>query len=55
MFDPFCSTKPAGTGLGLAISRSIVRAHEGTLEHRPNEPVGACFTVKLSPTAEPSE
>jgi two-component system sensor kinase FixL len=55
MFDPFCSTKPAGTGLGLAISRSIVRAHEGTLEHRPNEPVGACFTVKLSPAAEPSE
>lgn len=55
MFDPFCSTKPAGTGLGLAISRSIVRAHEGTLDHRPNEPSGACFTVKLSPISEASE
>lgn len=50
MFDPFCSTKPTGTGLGLAISRTIVRAHEGTLVHRRNEPVGACFIVKLSPS-----
>jgi len=52
IFDPFCSTKPAGTGLGLAISRTIVRAHEGTLEHRPNDPVGARFIVKLSPLRE---
>jgi two-component system, LuxR family, sensor kinase FixL len=52
IFDPFCSTKPAGTGLGLAISRTIVRAHEGTLVHRPNDPVGACFIVKLTPSRE---
>lgn len=52
IFDPFCSTKPAGTGLGLAISRTIVQAHEGTLEHRPNDPVGACFIMKLSPSRE---
>jgi two-component system, LuxR family, sensor kinase FixL len=52
MFDPFCSTKPAGTGLGLAISRTIVQAHDGTLEHRPNDPVGACFIMKLSPSRE---
>lgn len=50
IFDPFCSTKPTGTGLGLAISRTIVRAHDGTLVHHPNQPVGACFIVKLSPT-----
>lgn len=55
MFDPFCSTKATGTGLGLPISRTIVRAHGGALEYRPNEPRGACFTVKLpAPRAEPA-
>src|SRR5262249_23643552 len=47
MFDPFASTKATGTGLGLPISRTIVRAHGGVLDYRPNEPSGACFTVKL--------
>jgi signal transduction histidine kinase len=47
MFDPFISTKPAGTGLGLPISRTIVRNHAGILDYAPNEPRGACFTVKL--------
>jgi two-component system sensor kinase FixL len=50
MFDPFCSTKPTGTGLGLPISRTIVRAHGGALDYRPNHPNGACFTVKLPST-----
>lgn len=47
MFDPFCTSKAEGTGLGLAISRSIVEAHHGRLGHRPNEPRGACFYVRL--------
>ena len=47
LFDPFCSTKPNGTGLGLAISRTIVKSHQGSLEHRPNSPRGACFIVRL--------
>ena len=47
IFDPFCSTKPAGTGLGLAISRTIVHAHGGALEYRPNVPAGVCFFVRL--------
>jgi two-component system sensor kinase FixL len=47
LFDPFCTTKPNGTGLGLAISRTIVKAHQGTLEYRPNLPCGACFRVRL--------
>lgn len=47
MFDPFCSTKEEGSGLGLSISKSIVEAHRGGLEHRPNTPRGACFTVTL--------
>lgn len=47
LFDPFCTTKPHGTGLGLAISRTIVKSHQGTLEHRANVPSGACFAVRL--------
>ena len=47
LFDPFCSTKPNGTGLGLAISRTIIKSHQGSLEHRPNSPTGACFIVRL--------
>jgi two-component system sensor kinase FixL len=51
MFDAFCTTKEQGTGLGLAISKSIVEAHRGRLDHRPNAPRGACFVVTL-PVAE---
>lgn len=49
LFDPFFSTKPDGTGLGLAISNTVVRAHEGSLGHRPNQPRGACFYIRLPP------
>ncbi|HEY2399296.1 MAG TPA: PAS domain S-box protein [Steroidobacteraceae bacterium] len=51
MFDPFCTTKPTGTGLGLPMSRTIVRAHDGTLDYEPNEPRGATFTVMLPAAA----
>lgn len=47
IFDPFFSTKPEGTGLGLAISNTVVRAHGGSLIHRPNTPTGACFSIRL--------
>jgi signal transduction histidine kinase len=47
LFDPFCTSKPNGTGLGLAISRTIIKAHRGSLDYRPNAPSGACFTVRL--------
>lgn len=47
IFDPFFSTKPEGTGLGLAISNTVVRAHGGTLTHRANTPMGACFSIRL--------
>jgi len=49
IFDPFCSTKATGTGLGLAISRTIIAAHEGTLEYEPNHPTGARFKIRLLP------
>jgi two-component system sensor kinase FixL len=51
MFEPFCTTKEQGTGLGLAISKSIVDAHRGRLEYRPNVPRGACFIVTLPAAA----
>jgi len=47
LFQPFATTKADGTGLGLAISRSIIEAHKGKLEYRPNVPQGACFVVRL--------
>jgi two-component system, LuxR family, sensor kinase FixL len=49
LFDPFFSTKTEGTGLGLAISNTVVRAHGGSLGHRPNLPHGACFCIRLPP------
>jgi len=52
LFDPFFSTKPEGTGLGLAISNTVVRAHDGALGHRPNQPRGACFFIRLPPEPE---
>jgi len=53
MFDPFFSTKESGTGLGLPISNTVVRAHDGTLGYRPNDPAGACFYFRLP--VEPAE
>lgn len=47
LFDPFCTSKDHGTGLGLAMSRTIAARHGGTLKYRPNNPTGACFTVRL--------
>jgi two-component system, LuxR family, sensor kinase FixL len=47
LFDPFCTTKPHGTGLGLAVSRSIVKAHEGSLDYCPGSPHGAWFMIRL--------
>ncbi len=54
MFDPFYTTKRSGAGLGLAISKTIVRAHRGTLGHRPAAPTGAEFFLRL-PTQERNE
>jgi two-component system sensor kinase FixL len=51
LFMPFATSKANGTGLGLAISRTIVEAHRGRLEYRPNRPRGAAFIVTLP--AEP--
>ena len=47
LFNPFFTTKPSGTGLGLAISRSIIRAHQGRLGHRPSDGSGTTFYFTL--------
>jgi two-component system sensor kinase FixL len=52
LFNPFCTTKPHGTGLGLAISRSLIKSHQGSLDHRPNTPAGACFAMRLPLTEQ---
>ena len=52
LFEPFCTTKAHGTGLGLAISRTIIKSHQGSLDHRPNTPRGACFIVRLPPMGQ---
>ncbi len=47
MFDSFVTTKREGVGLGLSIARTIVEAHEGTIEARNGAGGGAVFTVTL--------
>jgi two-component system sensor kinase FixL len=47
LFHPFATSKPGGTGLGLTVSQTIVRAHQGSLTHRPNQPTGAVFSIRI--------
>jgi two-component system sensor kinase FixL len=49
LFNPFFTTKATGTGLGLAISRSIIRAHQGRMGHRPTPGGGTTFYFTLPP------
>jgi two-component system sensor kinase FixL len=54
LFQPFVTTKPHGTGVGLSISRTIIEAHGGEIEARPN-PVGGTifrFTLRAVTQAE---
>ncbi len=50
LFENFYTTKPDGIGLGLPICRSIIEAHGGQIECRPNATQGVTFrfTVPVS-------
>ena len=48
LFEPFRSSKQLGMGLGLAISRSIIVAHDSTLEYFDNLDGGATFRFVLA-------
>jgi signal transduction histidine kinase len=47
IFDPFFTTKPHGTGLGLAISQRIIEAHQGRIDIRNADGVGAVVRISL--------
>jgi two-component system sensor kinase FixL len=47
LFQPFVTTKPHGTGVGLSISRTIIEAHGGEIEARPNPAGGTIFRFTL--------
>lgn len=56
LFDRFSTASRAvdptlrSTGLGLAIVRGLANLHGGEVRYEPNEPTGACFSLRL-PTA----
>lgn len=54
LFEPFRSEQSSeSVGLGLAIVKALSEAHGGTVSYEPNEPRGACFSVRL-PVAGPT-
>jgi signal transduction histidine kinase len=51
LFTPFVTTKANGLGIGLTIARTIVEAHDGTINAHGNPNGGATFTVTLHRSA----
>lgn len=47
LFQPFVTTKRQGMGVGLSISRTIIEAHGGSIEQRPNRGGGTVFFFTL--------
>jgi signal transduction histidine kinase len=53
LFTPFATTKAHGLGIGLSIARTIVEAHDGSIEAHNNPEGGATFTVRLRLAQQP--
>lgn len=47
LFEPLVTHREGGTGLGLAIVRSLVEAHEGSVEAGDSDSGGASFRIRL--------
>ena len=47
LFTPFVTTKSHGLGIGLTIARTIVDAHDGTLDAHNSPEGGATFAITL--------
>jgi len=52
VFEPFVTFREKGLGLGLAISRSIMTAHNGSIQAENNADGGATFRCSLPLVAE---
>ena len=52
LFKSFNSTKEGGMGMGLSISKTIIEAHNGTIEFNNCSPSGACFRVRIPLAAD---
>lgn len=55
LFEPLVTGRSGGTGLGLAIVRSLVEAHEGTVEAGDAEGGGALFRIRIPAAADRKE
>ena len=53
LFETFATTKDTGMGVGLMISKSIIDAHYGRMELKPNPGGGAVFSFTLPLSACP--
>jgi len=51
ILNPFFTTKEKGSGLGLPIVKSIIQAHQGSLEISSTAGVGTLITITLPPLA----